>query len=285
MTDVLRSVADARAFSAGHHVAGRRVALVPTMGSLHEGHVGLVRLARQHADAVVASVFVNPTQFGPGEDFTRYPRDTEGDLAKLASAGADAVFLPDVATMYPPGHATKVTVFGLTEVLCGRSRPTHFAGVTTVVLKLFHITRCDVAVFGEKDFQQLAVIRKMVADLDVPVEIVGHPIVREADGLAMSSRNVYLSAAERAAARSLSAGLADARRAWAAGERDPRALERLVRARVEAAPGADVDYVEARDAADLAALDGPAARPVVVALAVRFGKTRLIDNAVLVPNQ
>jgi pantoate--beta-alanine ligase len=199
----------------------------------------------------------------------------------LESAGADAVFLPDVPTMYPPGHATTVSVSGLTEVLCGRSRPTHFAGVTTVVLKLFQITRCDVAVFGEKDFQQLAVIRKMVADLDVPVAIVGHPIVREPDGLAMSSRNVYLSPAERASALSLGQGLERARRAWDAGERDPRTLERIVRAVVEAAPGADVDYIEARDAADLAALEGPATRPVVLALAVRFGRTRLIDNTLL----
>jgi pantoate--beta-alanine ligase len=281
MVEILRTVEEARAFAARHHAAGRRVALVPTMGYLHDGHLGLIRLARQHADAVVTSIFVNPTQFGPNEDFERYPRDPEGDLAKAASAGTDAVFMPEVGTMYPPGHRTKVTVSAITEVLCGASRPTHFAGVTTVVLKLFLITRCDVAVFGEKDFQQLAVIRRMVADLDVPVRVVGHPIVREPDGLALSSRNVYLSPEQRAAALSLSRGLASARRAWDAGERDPRALERVVREVVDAAPGADVDYIEARDAADLSALEGPATRPVVVALAVRFGRTRLIDNAVL----
>lgn len=278
---VLRTIEAVRAFSAARHAAGERVALVPTMGYLHDGHLSLMRAARERAGAVMASIFVNPTQFGPNEDFARYPRDEAGDLAKAARAGCDAVFLPSVEAMYPPGAATRVEVPTLAAPLCGVSRPTHFAGVCTVVLKLFNITRCDVAVFGEKDYQQLAVIRRMVRDLDVPVEVVGHPIVREPDGLAMSSRNVYLSAAERAAALALGRGLADARAAWAAGERDPRRLEAVVRARVASAPGAAVDYIEARDAEDLSVLDGPATRPVLLALAVRFGATRLIDNTVL----
>jgi len=274
---VLETVEAMRAFTAAHGPS----AFVPTMGFLHDGHLALMRAARAHAPVVIASIFVNPTQFGPNEDFERYPRDTEGDLEKCRTAGCDAVFLPPVAVMYPPGHRTRVSVSDLTGSLCGASRPGHFDGVTTVVLKLLNVVGCRAALFGEKDYQQLAVIRRMALDLDLPVQIVGHPIVREVDGLAMSSRNVYLSAEDRVGARCLSRGLEAAAAAFDAGERDPRALEGLVRAQVDATPRAQADYIEVRDALDLTAVDAPLTRPVVLALAVRFGATRLIDNRVL----
>jgi len=286
--EVLREIAGVRAFVAAARRRGARIGFVPTMGFLHEGHLSLMRAARGPApvagsadDVVIASIFVNPTQFGPNEDFSRYPRDEAGDLEKCRAAGCDAVFLPPVEVMYPPDHRTRVHVEALTGPLCGASRPGHFDGVCTVVLKLFSIVGCDVALFGEKDYQQLAVIRKMAADLDLPVEVRGHPIVREADGLAMSSRNVYLDPAQRVAARSLSAGLAAARAAFGVGERDARNLEAVARGVLEAAPGAEVDYIEIRDAASLAAVTRPIDAAVVLALAVRFGRTRLIDNTVL----
>jgi pantoate--beta-alanine ligase len=274
---VLETVEVMRAFAAAHGPS----AFVPTMGFLHDGHLALMRAARAHAPVVVASVFVNPTQFGPNEDFERYPRDTAGDLEKCRSAGCDAVFLPPVSAMYPPGHRTRVSVSELSGPLCGASRPGHFDGVTTVVLKLLNIVGCRAALFGEKDYQQLAVIRRMALDLDLPVQIIGHPIVREADGLAMSSRNVYLSPRDRAGALCLSRGLEAAAQAFGAGERDPRVLEATARALIDATPGAAVDYVEVRDALDLTAVEAPLSRPVVLALAVRFGATRLIDNRVL----
>ena len=279
---VLSDITSVRTFVAAQKRAGRRVGLVPTMGFLHEGHASLMRAARSSAgaDVVVASIFVNPTQFGPNEDFTRYPRDEAGDLEKCRAAGCDAVFLPSVSVMYPAGHRTTLHVDGLTAPLCGVSRPGHFDGVCTVVAKLFAIVGCDAAIFGEKDYQQLAVLRQMTRDLDLPVEIHGHPIVREPDGLAMSSRNVYLSADERAQALTLSRGLFAARSLWAGGERDARALERAVAASVASAPLGVVDYLEARDALDLGAVER-AERDVVVALAVKFGRTRLIDNTVL----
>jgi pantoate--beta-alanine ligase len=277
--EVLTSVEAVRSF-----VASRRpgaVALVPTMGYLHEGHLALIREASCHAPTVIASIFVNPTQFGPNEDLSRYPRDTEGDLSKCVAAGCSAVFLPSVGTMYPSGHRTTVSVRELSAPLCGAHRPGHFDGVCTVVLKLLNVVGCDVAVFGEKDYQQLAVIRRMVRDLDVPVRIVGHPTVREPDGLAMSSRNVFLSAEERERARSLHRALAEARAAWTAGERDARRLERVARGRIETAAGDGIEYVELRDADTLATVDDRANAPVVLAVAVRYGRTRLIDNVVL----
>jgi pantoate--beta-alanine ligase len=280
---LLRTVQDVRAWTAARHRAGQRVGFVPTMGALHDGHLSLIEACRDHADAVLVSIFVNPTQFAPGEDLAAYPRDEVGDLTKAQSAGADAVFLPEVHTMYRPGATTTVTVPALQNALCGLSRPHHFTGVCTVVSKLFNITRCDVAVFGEKDYQQLAVIRRMVLDLDLPVEVVGAPIVREADGLAMSSRNVRLSPAHRQAARVLSASLTWARAAFAQGERAAASLQAEMRQRIEATPGAVVDYVSVVDAASLQALEGPIEQPAVVALAVHFGATRLIDNTVLTP--
>jgi pantoate--beta-alanine ligase len=276
---VLETVDQMRAFAA----RSAPIAFVPTMGFLHAGHTQLMQAARVHAPVVVASIFVNPTQFGPNEDFDRYPRDRDGDLQKCAAAGCDAVFLPPVEAIYPPGHRTKVSVTGLTGPLCGASRPGHFDGVTTVVLKLLNIVGCRVAVFGEKDFQQLAVIRRMCRDLDVPVDVVGHPIVREPDGLALSSRNVYLSPEDRMGALALSRGLAAAHEAFDAGERDPRRLEAIATALLEATPNARIDYVEVRDADDLEVVSAPVQRPVVLALAVKFGATRLIDNRVFDP--
>ena len=263
---------------------GRRIAVVPTMGALHEGHLALIRAARAKADVVILTIFVNPTQFGPNEDLSRYPRDEAGDIAKARSAGIDLAFCPDASAMYRPGSQTYLEVRELQKPLCGASRPGHFAGVATVVAKLFHITKPHLAVFGEKDYQQLAIIRRMVRDLDFDVEIAGVPIVREPDGLALSSRNVYLSADQRAAALSLSAGLAAAQRAFASGERTAAALIAAARAPIDAAAQARtdlrIDYLELRDAHELTPLD-TLAGPAVLALAVFVGTTRLIDNRVL----
>jgi pantoate--beta-alanine ligase len=263
--------------------AGARIALVPTMGFLHEGHLSLMREARRRADAggrrglSVATIFVNPTQFGPGEDLSRYPRDLEGDLAKCAAAGVDRVLAPsDPRSMFAPSHETWITVERVSEGLCGASRPGHFRGVATVVAKLFHLTVPHVAFFGEKDFQQLAVIRAMVRDLAFGIEIVGMPIVREKDGLALSSRNAYLSAEERGRALALSRSLGDARDAAARGDRDAAALRARARERLEAA-ATRVDYVEIVHPETLA----PVARAEpgsVMLVAAYVGKTRLIDN-------
>src|SRR5689334_2086686 len=256
---------------------GRRIAVVPTMGALHDGHLALLRAARGKADAVILTIFVNPTQFGPNEDLSRYPRDEAGDLAKARGCGIDLAFCPDAAAMYPPGSQTFVEVRELQRSLCGASRPGHFAGVATIVTKLFHITLPHLAVFGEKDYQQLAIIRRMVRDLDFAIEIASVPIVREPDGLAMSSRNAYLSSAQRRSAMSLSAGLAAAEAAFARGERGADALIAAARGPIEAAPETRIDYVELHDAQELARL-ARVDRPAVLALAVFVGTTRLIDN-------
>ncbi len=258
--------------------AGLTVGFVPTMGALHAGHVSLAARARAECDRVVASVFVNPAQFGPSEDLARYPRDLEGDRAKLAGVGCDLLFTTTPSEMYPPGFSTWVSVEGLTERLCGASRPGHFRGVTTVVLKLLNLVQPDRAYFGEKDRQQLIVLGRMVRDLDVPVDVVGCPIVREPDGLALSSRNAYLLPDERARALALSRGLRRAQAAFAAGEREGRALEALARAELEGA--ARVDYVEAVDPATLEPV-GEARPDTILAIAAFVGTTRLIDNAVL----
>ena len=259
---------------------GRRIAVVPTMGALHDGHVALLRAARGKADAVILTIFVNPTQFGPGEDLAKYPRDEVGDLARARAAGIDLAFCPEASAMYRPGSQTFVEARELQKPLCGASRPGHFAGVATVVAKLFHITQPHVAVFGEKDYQQLAIIRRMVRDLDFAIEIASVPIVREADGLAMSSRNAYLSSAQRGAALSLSAGLAAAEAAFAGGERSAAALVAAARRPIEAAPETRIDYVELRDADELTPV-AEVERSAVLALAVFVGTTRLIDNRVL----
>jgi pantoate--beta-alanine ligase len=286
--EIFRAPAAMRARAEDLRRDGRRIAVVPTMGALHDGHLALLRAARGRADVVILTIFVNPTQFGPSEDLSRYPRDEAGDLAKARAIGIELAFCPDAAAMYPPGSQTLVEVRELSRPLCGASRPGHFAGVATVVTKLFHATLPHVAVFGEKDYQQLAVIRRMVRDLDFGIEIASVPIIREPDGLAMSSRNAYLGPDERRAALSLSAGLATAQAALAAGERSAAALVAAARAPIEAEPLARIDYVELRDADELTELErvdppgsGAPSRRAVLAMAVFIGKTRLIDNRVL----
>ena len=278
--EVFRDPAAMRAKAEDLRRDGRKIAVVPTMGALHEGHLALVRHARARADVVILTIFVNPTQFGPKEDLSRYPRDEEGDLAKARPAGIDLAFCPSAEAMYPPGAQTFIEVRELQKPLCGASRPGHFAGVATVVTKLFHITRPHLAVFGEKDYQQLAIIRRMVRDLDFGIEIQGVPIVREADGLALSSRNAYLSAEQRVAALSLSKGLAAAEAAYKAGERDAATLVAIARAPIEAEPLARIDYVELRDADELSTIER-ADNKSVLAIASFVGTTRLIDNRVL----
>jgi len=278
--EVVRSPSDMRARAEDQRRDGQRICVVPTMGALHEGHLSLLRHGRGLADLLVMTLFVNPTQFGPGEDLARYPRDEAGDIERARAAGVDLVFAPDAAAMYPDGYQTYVEVRELSRPMCGASRPGHFAGVASVVSKLFHITLPHVAVFGQKDYQQLAIIRRMVRDLDFGIEIVGMPIVREPDGLAMSSRNAYLGAEERAQARSLCGGLQAAQARYRAGERSAAALVAAAREVIEAAPLARIDYVELRDADSLEPLEH-LSRPPVLALAVFFGAPRLIDNTLL----
>jgi len=270
----LHTPAEMTAWTLAARARGERVAFVPTMGALHEGHVTLLREARKHGQRVVLSIFVNPTQFGPNEDLARYPRDLGGDLAKAAGAGTDAAYVPDVRDVYPPGYQTTVEVPELARGLCGPFRPGHFAGVATVVCKLFNVVRPDVALFGEKDYQQLAIVRRMVVDLDMGIEIVGVPTVREADGLAMSSRNAYLSPAERARALSISRALFAARDGALGGARDGVALVAGARAALDVDR---VDYVELVDAESLRPTTD-LARPTVLAVAAFIGRTRLIDN-------
>lgn len=262
--------------------AGGTVALVPTMGYLHEGHLSLVRMARTRADRVVASIFVNPAQFGPNEDLSTYPRDEARDLELLKAEGADAVFLPPVEEMYRPGGGTFVEVPELSGILQGALRPGHFRGVATVVTKLFNIVTPDCAVFGEKDYQQLTLIRQMVQDLDMRLEIIGHPTVREPDGLAMSSRNVRLSEAHRKEAAVLNRALNRARCLAETGQ-TVADLAEAVRADLKTAPSARVESVDICDARTLEELSGPLDRPAVVLLAVRFGGVLLIDQRVLAP--
>jgi pantoate--beta-alanine ligase len=259
---------------------GRRIAVVPTMGALHEGHLALLRAARARADIVILTIFVNPTQFGPKEDLSKYPRDEAGDLAKARTCGIDLAFCPDASAMYPAGAQTFVEARELQKPLCGASRPGHFAGVATIVTKLFHITKPHLAVFGEKDYQQLAILRRMTRDLDFGIEIASVPIVREADGLAMSSRNAYLSTEQRTAALALSQGLAAAEAAFKAGERDAAKLVAAARGPLEASSLVRIDYVELRDADELTDLTTVSKRPVL-AIAAFVGTTRLIDNRVL----
>lgn len=276
MIDVVTELTALRGLVSSWKRQGQRVALVPTMGNLHAGHFSLIELARRHADRVVASVFVNPTQFGPNEDFSRYPRTPEADSAGLAEAGCDAMWLPSVETMYPYGvHATvRVSVPGVTETLEGAHRPGHFDGVATVVARLFNQAQPDVAVFGRKDYQQLAVIRYMVRDLAFPVEIIAAETRREADGLAMSSRNQYLSAEERPVAAEISRTLQWMREAVRSGavrsEVEAQAASRL------AGAGFEVDYAVVRDRELGISPEGPGAR--VALIAARIGRTRLIDN-------
>ena len=283
-----RTADDLRRQVSAWRAAGETIGFVPTMGALHEGHLSLVKLARGRADRparVVASVFVNPTQFGPNEDFSRYPRQPEKDAALLEEAGCDLLFLPGVETIYPPGNATFVEPAGAAEGLEGTCRPGHFRGVATVVLALFNLVRADVAVFGEKDAQQLAVIRQMVRDLHLPVEIVPGPTLREADGLAMSSRNAYLSPEERRAATVLHRSLRAAEELIGAGERRADEVRRRLREVLNTEPLARVEYAEVVDAESfqpVEVIDGRNGR-LVLPLAVRVGGTRLIDNIRVTP--
>ncbi|WP_165064763.1 pantoate--beta-alanine ligase [Paludisphaera rhizosphaerae] len=261
---------------------GRRIGLVPTMGALHRGHVALVEECRRLADFTAVSIFVNPAQFGPGEDYDRYPRMLEEDLRKCEAAGVDLVFKPSAEEMYPRGvpKATFVEVPGLSHVLEGEIRPTHFRGVATVVLALFEIIRPDVAVFGQKDYQQQALIRRMVEDLHMPVEVVSHQTVRESDGLALSSRNAYLDAEQRRGSVALYKALEAACKAVAGGESDADRVRQILRSPIESEVGATLDYAEVVDAETLESLERiEPGRASVALLAARFGKTRLIDNA------
>ena len=274
--EIVRSVNMLRATVAGWRQNGARIALVPTMGALHLGHLSLVEIAKGTAERVIASIFVNPTQFGPGEDFATYPRDEAGDLAKLASAGVDLVYAPGNTEIYPTGFETRVNVPSLSQDLCGAARPGHFEGVATVVTKLLLQSAPDVAVFGEKDYQQLLVIRRLVRDLDIPVRIVSGPIVREPDGLALSSRNAYLSPEERRVAPLLFRTLSEVAEALAAGGEAHEAAE-SGRDKLEA-KGFRVDYVAIRDPDTLAPLAGPLRGRARVLGAAALGATRLIDN-------
>jgi pantoate--beta-alanine ligase len=277
---VLRSPAELSAWSETARRQGRRVGLVPTMGFLHRGHTSLMEASRARADLTAVSIFVNPTQFGPNEDLARYPRDLEGDLQKCREARMDAVFVPEAGGMYPPGHRTFVEVTGLQDGLCGARRPGHFRGVATVVTQLFALARPHLAVFGEKDFQQLQIIRRLAVDLHLGVEVVGMPIVREPDGLAMSSRNAYLAATERPRALALNRGLGAARARWAAGERAGEALRDAVRAELRAGDVREdyVELVEPSTLEPLARAERAAARLLVAGF---VGKTRLIDNTAI----
>jgi pantoate--beta-alanine ligase len=272
------TVAGLRARIRAWRDTGERIALAPTMGALHEGHLSLVTLGCAHAQRVVATIFVNPTQFGPNEDLAAYPRDEARDAAMLGSAGCDLIFAPSLEEMYPPGFSTEVRVKGLTDCLCGTVRPGHFDGMAQVVTKLLNQAQADVAIFGEKDWQQLAVIRRLAHDLDIPTEILGAPIVREADGLAMSSRNRYLDEVQRAVAGQLSRVIRAAADRVALGAPPAAEMDAGVRALIEA--GFDqVDYVECRDAENLTPVERFApGRPARVFAAARLGRARLIDN-------
>lgn len=281
--ELIKTPAEMRARSEAWRTAGKRIAFVPTMGYLHQGHASLLDEGRRRGDVLVLSIFVNPTQFGPKEDLSRYPRDLDGDLAKAERAGVDVAYVPDAAAMYPPGYQTFVEVEELQKGLCGASRPGHFRGVATVVLKLFHAVQPHVALFGRKDYQQLQVLSRMVRDLDLGVDVLGLPIVREPDGLAMSSRNAYLSPDERIRALALSRALQAARVSFEEGERDAGRLVERARAILYQTSGVQLDYLELRDAESLAELQGRVTGRAVMAVAAFVGTTRLIDNQLLEP--
>ena len=277
-----KTVAELRSEIASAKAAGKTIGLVPTMGALHEGHASLVKTANQENDVVVVSVFVNPTQFGPTEDLDSYPRTLDADCKLAEAQGADIVFAPSPKEMYPSEDMTWVEVTGdVTKVLCGRSRPIHFRGVTTVVSKLFNLAQPDRAYFGQKDAQQVQVLKRMVKDLFFNLQLRIMPIVREADGLAKSSRNTYLSAEERQAGLILSKSLKHAKELFAAGERDPQKLVAATTAMIKTEPMADIDYVEIYQMPELNACQSPMQGENLLALAVRFGTTRLIDNTIL----
>ncbi len=278
---VLTTVAQVKEFVRAAKKVGKTIGLVPTMGALHQGHLSLMRQAKQSTDVVIASVFVNPTQFGPNEDFAAYPRQFTADCEKLDSVDVDAVFHPSVEEMYPQDYTAYVTVDGeITNKLCGAKRPGHFRGVATVVTKLLNITEADKAFFGQKDAQQVVVIKRFVRDLNINVEIDMVPIVRDENGLALSSRNKYLSAEEKTAALVLSASLRDASAAYQQGETSIAALKERITKKIQGEPLAQIDYVDLYTFPDLRACDTVEGQ-VLIALAVKFGTTRLIDNAII----
>lgn len=280
--DIVKTVKDMQERSERIRLSGKKIAFVPTMGFLHEGHVSLLKEGRKRGDDLVLSIFVNPTQFGAGEDLDNYPKNIERDLALAEKEGVDAVFLPDATQMYPDGYQTYVSLETLPHFLCGLSRPVHFRGVATVVTKLFNIVKPHVAVFGEKDFQQLAIIRRMVLDLDMGIEIVGGPIVRETDGLAMSSRNAYLSETQRQTALCLYNALQNAVNLVKNGETDAEAIFLSSRTIIESQAETSIDYVTLCDP-DTLEIVHTIDKPVLFALAVNVGATRLIDNMILEP--
>ncbi|MCK4501460.1 MAG: pantoate--beta-alanine ligase [Desulfuromonadales bacterium] len=278
--DTIKSVNAMQQWVNAAKTAGKTITLVPTMGFLHQGHLSLLDEGRKRGDLLVLSIFVNPTQFGQGEDFEEYPRDLGKDSQLALAAGVDMIFAPDAGEMYPRGYATYVDVEGITTNLCGASRPGHFRGVCTVVNKLFNIIQPDTAIFGNKDFQQLAVIRRMTSDLNLPIDIVGMPIHREADGLAMSSRNVNLSTERRQQALALSQALAQARQLVAAGNTDATAIIAQLKKSINTQPDARIDYIQICHQLTLEDQDSINADSVLL-LAVHFGSTRLIDNGFL----
>ena len=261
-------------------VSGKTIALVPTMGFFHEGHLELMRVGRRLADILAISIFVNPTQFGPSEDFQAYPRDTEGDLAGAKEVGVDLVFAPSLEEMYPDGHQTKIAVESVTKHLCGLSRPGHFDGVTTVVAKLFNIAKPHLAIFGEKDYQQLTAVKRMVKDLDMDIQIIGVPTVREPDGLAMSSRNSYLNPEERESALCLKKSLDLAREMFSQGEKDAQKMREAVEKLILSHPFTEIDYINICDPMSLEDVDRIEGK-ALLALAVQVGKARLIDNCLI----
>jgi pantoate--beta-alanine ligase len=261
-------------------LSGKTIALVPTMGFFHEGHLELMRVGRRLADILAISIFVNPTQFGPSEDFQTYPRDMEGDLAGARDVGVDLVFAPSVQEMYPDGHQTKISVERVTKNLCGLSRPGHFDGVTTVVAKLFHIAKPHLALFGEKDYQQLTAVKRMVKDLDMDIRIIGVPTFREPDGLAMSSRNTYLKPEERKSALCLKKSLDLAREMFRQGEKDAQRMKEAVEKLILSHPFTEIDYISICDPMSLEDVDRIEER-ALLALAVKVGKGRLIDNCLI----
>ena len=277
---VIEKIKDLKAVIRSQKSSGKTIGLVPTMGYLHDGHLSLVKASRDENDFTIMSIFVNPTQFGPNEDFDSYPRDMERDTKLAEAAGVDVIFAPSKDEMYPDGYKTYVEVEDITNVLCGKSRPGHFRGVTTVVAKLFNIVEPDKAYFGQKDAQQVIVLRKMVKDLNMNLEIVTCPIVRESDGLAMSSRNTYLSPEERSGALVLSQSLFEAEKIIKDGERDAAKIIGYIKNRISQVEIAEIDYVEITDIDDLKSVEHIAGK-VLIALAVRFGRTRLIDNVIV----
>ncbi len=278
--EIIETVEGMQAKAEGLRLSGKTLALVPTMGFLHEGHLELMRVGKKHADVVIISIFINPTQFGPNEDFAQYPRDTEGDLAKAEGVGVDIVYFPDVAEMYPEGYQTTVSVSKVTQHLCGLSRPGHFDGVTTVVAKLFNATKPHLAIFGQKDYQQLTAISRMVQDLNMDIQIVGVPTLRESDGLAMSSRNNYLNPEERKSAVCLKKSMDLADELFRQGQRDAAKIREAIETLIQSHPFTDIDYINLchpLSLEDIDTLEGE----TLLALAVKVGKTRLIDNTVI----